>query len=462
MKTDETHQLIRGLTLTDATSLVVGTIIGTGIFLKTTAMTQQVGSPGMVLLVWAAAGLLSLAGALTYAELGGMIPKAGGDYIYLRTAYGDLPAFLFGWMRFAVGATGTIAALAAGFAIFFTAAFDLNAPWYQHTFNIFGGEFVWQFGWAQIVAVAVIAIFSVINCGGVVFGGRTQTVLTASKIFGLAVIIFGVFLFSPGVSWQVLSAEFRVENLSMIQAFGAAMLAALWAYDGWNNMPMAAGEIAQPEKNVPRALIFGMIIILAIYLLTNLAYFHAVPVSEIADATTGYTTATKAVATFLGSTGATFVAIAIMISIIGSLNGAILTNARVPYAMASDGLFPKTIAVLDEKTRVPVRAIVAQAIWASALAMLGTFDQLTNYVIFATWIFYVLTTSAVFVLRRRMPNAPRPYKTLLYPITPIVFILVGFWLIINTLQTNPLEAGVGLFLIAVGLPVYFYFRSKIS
>ncbi len=462
MKTDETPQLVRGLTLTDAISLVIGTIIGTGIFLKTTVMTQQVGSPEMVLLVWVAAGLLSLAGALTYAELGGMLPKAGGDYVYLRTAYGDLPAFLFGWMRFAVGATGSIAALAAGFAIFFTALVGLNAPWFQHTFQLFGGQFVWQFGWAQVVAVLAIAVFSVINCGGVVFGGRTQTILTISKVLGIVIIIAGVYLFTPGVSWQQLSGEFRTQNLSVIQAFGAAMLAALWAYEGWNNMPMAAGEIEQPGKNVPRALIFGSLVVMAIYLLTNLAYFHALPVNEIAAANTAYPVATKAVATFLGSTGATFVALAIMISIIGALNGSILTNSRVPFAMARDGLFPKKIAELNEKSRVPVRAIVIQAVWASALALLGTFDQLTNYAIFATWIFYILTTSAVFVLRRKMPEAERPYKTLGYPVTPVIFILVGFWLLVNTLQTNPLEAGVGLFLIALGLPVYFYFRSKPS
>lgn len=460
MKTNETPQLVRGLKLTGAISLVVGTVIGTGIFLKTTVMTQQVGSPEMVLLVWVAAGLLSLAGALTYAKLGGMLPKAGGDYVYLRAAYGDLPAFLFGWMRFAVGATGSIAALAAGFAIFFTALFGLSAPWYKTSFQLFGGEFVWQFGWAQIVAVLVIAVFSAINCGGVVLGGRAQTILTVSKVFGFVFIIAGVYLFTPGVSWEQLSSEFRTPNLTVIQAFGAAMLAALWAYEGWNNMPMAAGEIEQPGRNVPRALIFGSLVILAIYLLTNLAYFHALPVGEIAASNAGSPVATKAVATFLGSTGATFVTVAIMFSIIGALNGTILTNSRVPYAMAKDGLFPEKIAALNEQTRVPVRSIVIQAIWASALALLGTFDQLTNYAVFAAWIFYVLTTSAVFVLRRKMPDASRPYKTLGYPVTPIIFILVGIWLLINTLQTSPLEAAVGLFLIALGLPVYFYFRSK--
>ena len=460
MMADENAKLIRGLTLTDATSLVVGTIIGTGIFLKTSVMTQQVGSPALVLLVWVAAGLLSLAGALTYAELGGLLPKAGGEYVYLRAAYGDAPAFLFGWMRFVVGATGSIAALAAGFAIFFTALLGLNAPWLNYTFEIFGREMSWQFGWSQIVAITAIFIFSLINCGGVIFGGRVQTFLTFSKVLGFFIIIVGVFALTRGIAWENLAANLRTPNLSAVQAFGAAMLAALWAYDGWNNMPMAAGEIENPGRNVPRALIFGMLVVLAIYLLTNYAYFHALPVTEIASANADNPVATKAVATFLGSIGGAFVAVAIMVSITGALNGLILTSARVPYAMAKDALFPESIARLSENSHVPARAIMLQAVWASLLALLGTFDQLTNYAVFAMWIFYILTTSAVFVLRRKMPDAERPYRTLFYPITPIIFILVGLWLLFNTLQTSPLEAGMGLLLTALGVPVYFYFRRS--
>ncbi|HRH42105.1 MAG TPA: amino acid permease [Pyrinomonadaceae bacterium] len=459
---EETPKLIRGLGLADATSLVVGTIIGTGIFLKTTVMTQQVGSPDLVLLVWMAAGLLSLAGALSYAELGGMLPKAGGEYVYLRESYGNFPAFLYGWMRFAIGSTGSIAALGAGFAIFFTALLGINKPFYQTTFNIFGSELPWQFGWSQIVAVTVIMTFSLVNCVGVVFGGKVQTVLTFAKVLGISIIVIGVFLFTKGVNWEVLSDELRSKDLSFIQAFGAAMLAALWAYDGWNNMPMAAGEIVSPEKNVPRALIVGMVVVIGVYLLTNLAYFHALPVSEIATANTTNPVATKAVSTFLGTTGGTFIALAIMISIVGTLNGSILTGARVPYAMAQNGLFPQTLGSLSKSSSVPVISILIQAVWASVLALMGTFDQLTDYAVFAMWIFYILTTSAVFVLRRKMPEALRPYKTLGYPLTPLLFILVGIWLLINTLQTSPLEAGIGLLLISLGIPIYFYFRRKME
>ena len=460
MKSEHNSQLVRGLGLTGTTSLVVGTIIGTGIFLKTAVMSQTVGTPQLVLLAWVAAGVLSLAGALTYAELGVLLPRAGGEYVYLRRAYGNAPAFLYGWMRFVVGSTGSIASLAAGFAIFFTSFFGLNAPWITKELNAFGQDLTWRFGPAQIVAVGIILVFSAINCAGVVLGGRVQSALTVAKVLGISIIVIGVFLFTPSVGWGVLPTEMRTANLTAVQAFGAAMLAALWAYDGWNNMPMAAGEVKNPGRNVPIALIGGMVIIVIIYCTTNLAYFHALPINEIAASNASKPVATKAVETFLGPMGAKFVTVAIMISITGALNGSILTGARVPFAMARDGLFFSNQGRLNEKSRVPVWSLIIQAVIASALALLGTFDQLTNYVVFASWIFYGLTTASVFVLRRKMPNAPRPYRTLGYPVMPVVFVLVAIWLIVNTLQTNPVEAAAGIVLIAIGLPLYFFFRGR--
>ncbi|MFN7948800.1 MAG: amino acid permease [Blastocatellia bacterium] len=453
-------ELVRGLKLADAISLVAGSIIGTGIFLKSAVMAELLGSPGQVLLAWIAAGLLSLAGALSYAELGGLLPQAGGEYVYLRAAYGDATAFLYGWMRFVAGLSGSIAALAAGFAVFFTALFHLDTPWVTHTIQLFGSEFKWQFGWAQVIAVLLIIIFSAINCAGIVLGGRVQTLLTGSTILSLILISAGIFLFAPGVSWAGLPPEQRTSGLSLPQAFGAAMIAALWAYDGWNNMPMSAGEIERPERNVPRALVYGMAIVLTLYLLINLACFHALPMTEIVTANASLPIASKAVSTFMGTSGNMLVSVIILLAITGALNGTILTGARVPYAMARDGLFPLKIAELHAGTRAPVQAILWQAGWACTLALLGTFDQLTDYAVFAMWLFYILTTLAVFVLRRRRPDATRPYRTLAYPLTPLVFILVGVWLLINTLLVRPLESGIGLTLIGCGLPVYFYFRAR--
>ncbi len=460
---EEKLQLVRGLTLRDTTALVVGTIIGTGVFLKTAKMAQAVGSPQLVLLAWVAAGILSLAGALTYAELGAMLPKAGGEYVFLRAAYGDLPAFLFGWMRIVVGSTGSIAIFGVAFATFLSALIPLKIVWAKKSFVLLGQNIDWEFGEKQIVAIGIILLFSAINCLRVVFGGRIQTVLTAAKVLGIAAIIFGVFFFAPTATWENFRAPPGTAAWSGFSAFGAAILAALWAFDGWNNMPMVAGEVKDPGKNIPRALIVGMLIVLLVYGLANLAYFYALPFPEILTANStahrdALPVASKAAQTFLGANGPALVSIAFLLSTIGVLNGSILTSARVPFAMARDGLFFQSFAKLSKRSAVPVAAILLQAIWASVLALSGTFDQLTDYVVFAGWIFYAATTAAVFVLRKKMPEAPRPYRTLGYPVVPLLFVLVAIALLINTWMTSRVESTAGLVLIALGLPIYFWQR----
>jgi APA family basic amino acid/polyamine antiporter len=455
------RELVRGLTLWDTTALVVGTIIGTGVFLKTAKMAQAVGTPQLVLLAWVAAGLLSLAGALSYAELGAMLPHAGGEYVYLRAAYGNIPAFLFGWMRIIVGSTGSIASFGVAFAVFLSGLVPLNAVWAKASFKFLGQNVDWSFGAQQVVAVAVILLFSSINCARVVFGGRLQSILTLGKVLGIASIVVGVFFFAPTASWEHLKNPVGASSWNGFAAFGMAMLAALWAYDGWNNMPMAAGEVKDPGRNVPRALALGMAIVLLVYGLVNLAYCYALPTDEIITARStkfplAAPVASKAAQTFLPHFGAQLFSIAALLSTIGVLNGSILTSARIPYAMARDGLFFSRFARLNEQTAVPVSAIILQSIWASLLALSGTFDQLTDCVVFAGMIFYAATTAAVFVLRRKLPAAERPYRTLGYPVVPLVFILVAIWLLINTLQTSPLESFVGIGLIILGLPLYFW------
>lgn len=458
-------QLIRGLTLTDTTALVIGTVIGTGVFLKAAPMAQDVGTPTLVLLAWVAAGLLSLAGALTYAELGAMLPEAGGEYVYLRKSYGEAAAFLFGWQRFIVAGSASIAALGAGFAIFLSRLAPLDAVWARHDFTFLGQTINWQFGAKQLVAVGVILLLTAVNCLTVVVGGKVQSVLTVLKIAGIAFVIFGVFFASPTASWSHLATPANTPQWSGFALFGTAMLAALWGYDGWNNMPMAAGEVKNPGHNIPRALILGMVIVMAIYCLMNLAYFYALPFAEVVTAnSTKYRdalpAAAKAAQTFMGDFGGRFVSIAFVVSAFGALNGSILSNARVPYAMARNGMFFEKMGALSAGTHVPVFGLIVQAIWSCVLALSGTFDQLTDCLLFASWIFYGLVTSSVFVLRRKLPNADRPYKTFGYPIVPLVFVLVALWLIVNTLFTKPVESVVGLILMALGLPLYFYFRAK--
>lgn len=457
------RELVRGLTLWDTTALVVGTIIGTGVFLKTAKMAQAVGTPQLVLLAWVAAGLLSLAGALSYAELGAMLPQAGGEYVYLRAAYGDIPAFLFGWMRIIVGSAGSIASFGVAFAVFLSGLIPLNTVWARASFDFLGQKVDWSFGSQQIVAVGVILLFAGINCLRVVFGGRLQSLLTLGKVLAIAAIVIGVFFFSPTANWSHLKNPVNAPSWSGFSAFGMAMLAALWAYDGWNNMPMAAGEVKDPGRNVPRALVLGMAIVLFVYGAVNLAYCYALPTEEIVNArSTVYPlaapVASKAAQTFLPNFGAQLFSIAALLSTIGVLNGSILTSARIPYAMARDGLFFSRFARLSEHTSVPVSAIILQSLWSCLLALSGTFDQLTDCVVFAGMIFYAATTAAVFVLRRKMPNAPRPYKTIGYPIVPLIFILVAIWLLINTLQTSRLESVAGIALILLGLPLYFWQR----
>jgi APA family basic amino acid/polyamine antiporter len=462
--TPATKELVRALSLRDAIALVL-TVIGTGVFLKTAPMAQLVGSPSKVLLAWLAAGLLSLAGALTYAELGAMMPEAGGEYVFLREAYGDLPAFLFGWSSVMLIASGGLAAVSTALASFLGSFVPLNAVFVTHDFHVLGQVVPWRLGIQQVVAVAVILLFSWVNARGIQLGSRVQWASTVAKLGGIAIIVLGAFLFSRTGSWEHLKTPVTATIAPAgIGAFGAAMLAALWAYQGWSNVPMVAGEIEKPERNVPRALIFGMLLVILVYLVTNLAFFYALPFSEILTAnSTAYRdalpVAAKAAQTFWRY-GAQIVSLAFMISAIGALNGITLMNARVPFAMARDGLFFGGLAKLGETTNVPSNAIWFQGIWACVIALSGTFDQITTSVIFAVWVFTALVGTSLFVLRRKLPAAPRRYRTPGYPVVPALFILVALWLVINTLTASPVESAAGLFLIALGLPFFFYFRAS--
>ncbi|MFL5543684.1 MAG: APC family permease [Gemmatimonadaceae bacterium] len=462
--TPATRELLRALSLRDAIALVLS-VIGTGVYLKTAPMAQLVGSPSNVLLAWLAAGLLSLAGALTYAELGAMMPEAGGEYVFLREAYGDLPAFLFGWTSVMLIASGGLAAVSTALASFLSSFVPLDATWIARDVHLLGQVVHWRLGIQQVVAVLVILLFCAINSRGVQLGGKVQWAATVAKLAGIAIIVLGASLLSRTASWDHLQTPVTAGIApGGSGAFGAAMIAALWAYQGWSNLPMVAGEIEKPERNIPRALIYGMLIVILVYLVTNVAYFYALPFSEILTAnSTAYRdalpVAAKAAQTF-SSYGPQIVSIAFMISAIGALNAITLMNARVPYAMARHGLFFGPLATLSATSRVPANAIWFQGIWACLLALSGTFDQVTTSVIFAVWLFAALVGSSLFVLRRKLPAAPRRYRALGYPVVPAIFVLVAVWLVINSLSATPVESVAGLALIALGLPFYAYFRLR--
>jgi APA family basic amino acid/polyamine antiporter len=442
-------KLVRGLTLTDSIALVIGTIIGTGVFLKTATMAQTLGNPTWVLIAWIVGGALSLTGALAYAELGSIMPDAGGEYVYLKEGYGELWGFLYGWMRFWIGSPGSIAAYAVGAVTFMSGMLSLD---------FIGGK--------DVAAVIVITLFSILNCFSVAFGGKLNSFMTALKLFMILGISFGIFFFSKDVSWSHFSESSPGgEGFIGWSAFGSAILAALWAYDGWNNLSMVAGEIKDPQKNIPISFAVGLLAILGIYGLTNVAYFYALPFSEIITSnSSGFPdalpVATKAAMTFLGTSGAGILSAAFVFSALGAMNGSIMTGARVPYAMAHDGLFFKQLASVNAKTNVPVASIMVQASVSIMLALSGTFDQLTDYVVFSAWIFYAMVTGVVFTMRKRRPDLKRDYKAIGYPILPAIFIILGVLLLINTVYTNPRSTLIGLGFILSGVPVFYLFRKN--
>ncbi|HEX8136859.1 MAG TPA: amino acid permease [Pyrinomonadaceae bacterium] len=458
--------LIRGLTLIAAMSIVIGNVVGTGVFLKTRVMTCNVGTPGMVIAVWIAAGILSLAGALTYAELAAMLPRAGGEYVFVREAYGPGAGFLYGWMQVFIAKTGSQASVAVALAIFLNDLLGgaLGAVYFKRV--IYGYEF--QFGSLQVVALAAITIVTLINCATVIVSGNVAAFLTVIKITLVLGLGCGAFLLSKSGDW----AHFALANeggrcfgvgeaarygvAGFGATFGAAMLGALWGYDGWNNLTLVAGEVKNPQRNIPLALVGGTSLIIALYVFVNIAYFYALDPTTIASVTKESSVAREVAQTFLGPLAVSLIAAALMSSCIGTLHTSVLTGARVPYAMSRDRLFFQNLARLSPRTHVPIGALVLQGIWASVLALSGSFDTLTDYVIFGSWIFYGLVTASVFIFRRKMPNAERPYRAWGYPVVPVIFLLVTAWLLVNTLWTTPRQALIGLGLIALGLPVYWY------
>ena len=450
-------QLLRSLGPWESASIVVGTVIGSGIFLVPTTMAAEVGSAGMVIAVFLIGGLLSLAGALTYAELGAAMPHAGGEYVYLRESYGPIWSFFYGWTQTMVAKSGSMAALAAGFVLYLGAFWPALEDAFIQTglpFGPDGSDFAISYG--QLVAVAVILGLGTVNYFGVKLGGRVQTALTLLKI-GLILTIVGCAALIGGGAASNLTTV--AEHTGGITGFFAALVAALWAYDGWNNVSMASGEVRDPGKHIPRALIGGVLVIMAIYALTNFAYFYVLTASEVAGTDR---VASEAARRFLGAGGADAVALVAMISIFGALNGSILAGARVPYAMARDRYFFGSLSQVHPEHRTPHVSIAALCVWASVLALSGRYEDLFNLVIFASWILYAMTAASVIVLRRTEPDLDRPYRVPGYPLVPLAFVVSAVALVLMTLRDSPRESLMGLGLIAAGAPFYFYWKKRVD
>lgn len=459
-------ELRRDLTLTHGIAIVVGITIGTGIFLKSAPMAQAVGSPLVVMAAWAVAGLVAVLGALCFAELGTLIPRAGGEYQYVRAAFGDLPGFVYVCMSIIIGAA-SVASYSVAFTIFLSGVVPLPGPWIEREYVLFGQSLTWQFGLRQVLGIAVVLVFTGINLAGVAFGGRVQTFLTSLKVLSLVGVIVGVFLFSahaPAASAPAGGVAIPAFTLS---GFGFAMLSAMWAYSGWQYLPMTAAEVRDPARNVPRAVIGGGLLVVVLYLLVNSAYFVALPFeSVLTSSSTAYPDApavgARAAETFLGSKAISLAAVIFLISAIGALNGVMLTRARVPYAAARDGLFFKGFAKLNPGASVPANSVILHGLLAILFAVSGTFDQLTNLATLIFVLFWGLSGIALMVLRRRMADAPRPYRVPLYPLVPLAFALVMAGILVSTVIESPAEAGSTLVLLALSLPLYPYFRRRLA
>lgn len=462
--------LIRGLGLLAAISIIIGNVIGTGVFLKARVMTCNVGSPVWVIVAWVAAGVLSLAGALTYAELSAMKPQAGGEYVFLRDAYGRVWSFLYGWMQIFIAKTGSQAAVAVAFAIFLNDFLGGKLKQVLYTTSIFGSDF--ELTSLQVIAVMMIVIITTINCASVSIGGQIATFFTVIKIALVLFVGLGAFFLADGnfanfalvndggTCVEVENAvKYGAAGFTFLGGFGAAMLGALWGYDGWNNLTLVAGEVKNPQKNIPLALIGGTLIIMLLYVFIHFAYFYVLPPTEIASVSKDSSVAAEVAIRFFGAGVLSLMAAGLMASSIGTLHTSVLTGARVPYAMAKDGVMFSFFGKLSA-THVPVGALIVQGIWACLLALSGSFDTLTDYVIFGSWIFYTVVTASIFVFRRKYPDAERPYKAFGYPLVPFLFILAATGLLVNTVYSSPSKSFIGIFLILLGLPVYFYLTNK--
>jgi basic amino acid/polyamine antiporter, APA family len=390
-----------------------------------------------VLAAWASAGALSLFGALTYAELGAMFPRAGGEYVFLRQGYGPAMGYLFAWNRFWIATPGSIAAYAVGTTKFLSGVLDIDPD-------------------SKVVAVSLVGFFSLVNCLKVRTGGWLQTVLTVMKVVMIGGLAFGALLFAQHGDWSRVADSGR--GFPGWSAFGAMVLSALWAYDGWNNLPMAAGEVRDPQRNLPRAIVWGSLGVLVIYALVNVGYFRALSFDAVAHSKS---VAQDTATTFLGDTAQALLAAAMAISAISAMNGSMLTGARVPYAVANDGLAPKALATVSEGTRVPVISVLVQGGLATIYSLSSTFDQLTDTVVFSSWLFYGLNAGTVLILRTREPTRERAFRVPGFPVVPVVFMALALLLLVNALWTAQTASMLALGTGVLGLGVYaVFYRGK--
>ena len=483
-------QLKRSLSLFDSTMIVMGSMIGSGIFIVTATVAKQVGSPAYIMLTWILTGILTIIAALSYGELAGMMPKAGGQYVYLREAYGSLVGFLFGWATFLVIETGLIAAVAIAFAKFTSVLFPVFSEQ-----NVVLKLSDYTLTTTQLLALCVIIFLTFINIQGIKLGKWVQNSFTITKIGALLGLIFlGLIIGWGSDAWQInlnsLSQPFKVSAVNnivsntplsnfsiIISALGLAMIGPIFSSSAWNTITYTAGEIQNPQRNIPLSLFLGTLLVSILYWLANLSYLMLLPAVGSPDGADAFSrgiafasnerVGTAAAEIIFGNAGAIIMAVFIMISTFGCNNGIVLSGSRVYYAMAKDGLFFKKAADLN-KNGVPAYALIAQGLWASLLCISGKYSDLLKYVTFATLLFYVLTIAGIFILRKKMPHAERPYRAFGYPIIPAIYLIIAAFICINLLifetpislfGINVKPSWVGLGIVLLGIPI-FYFQKR--
>ncbi len=449
-------QLVRGLKLFDATTIIMGSMIGSGIFIVSADMARALKSPGLLLLSWIIAAVMTILAALSYGELAAAMPHAGGQYVFLREAFGPLFGFLYGWTLFLVIQTGTIAAVVVAFSKFL----GLFVPWVSASRILVPLPFGYHISSQHFVAIVVLAILTWVNCLGLREGATVQNIFTVAKVGGLLVlVIMGFILPANPAAIQANLSNFIPDsiNLAMLAILGGTLVGSLFASDAWNNVTFTGSEVVNPRRNLPLSLFIGTAAVSLIYICTNIVYLKILPLAAIASAPEDRV-GTLAAQGLMGPWGMTFVNLAILISTFGCANGLILAGARVYYAMATDRLFFMRVARISPRFRTPVFSLVIQAVWASILVLSGTYSDLLDYVIFAALLFYVLTVCGLFVLRKKRPDLERPYKAVGYPVLPGLYVLMASMVMLDLLWVKPRFTWPGLIIVLTGVPVFFFWK----
>ncbi|HRP02564.1 MAG TPA: amino acid permease [Candidatus Kapabacteria bacterium] len=467
--------LAKALGFSTVLAIVVGAVIGSGIFKKPAVMAQELGSPELLILVWVLAGAITLIGALANAEVASMIPETGGQFIYFQRMYGNLFAYIYGWSILAVIQTASIASITYVFAEY--AEFFVKLPHFSKEIEESLRLYMPFVGWiyplrdfgVKILTVFTICFLSGVNYLGIKYGGYIADVVTWLKVVVMMLLVVFAFMYS-GASINNFSTDLPTYNgfeMSTIGSIILALSAAFWAYDGWNNITYIAGEVKNPQRNIPLALIVGTIIVIAVYIAINLAYLYVLPIEVMAQSRL---VAADMANMAIGGIGGAVVAALVMVSTFGTSNGTIMVSARVYYSMSKNGLFFDKFGKAHPKYHTPANALILQAVWSSILVFSGSFDDLTDMLIFVSWIFYAFGALGVFVLRKKMPDAPRPYKVPGYPYLPAIFVIFAFGFVFLTLyedisnfingKSEMINSTFGLILTALGIPLYYYFKRK--